>query len=54
VLGGVLVGLLENLGVGLSPQGAAGYQDAFAFVVLLLVLFLKPAGLLGRKRTEVL
>lgn len=52
VLGGVLVGLLENLGVGLSPQGAAGYQDAFAFVVLLLVLFLKPSGLLGKKRTE--
>jgi branched-chain amino acid transport system permease protein len=54
VVGGVLVGLLENLGVGFSPQGAAGYQDAFAFVVLLLVLFLKPSGLLGKRRTEAL
>lgn len=52
VAGGIFVGLLENLGVGLSPQGTAGYQDAFAFVVLLLVLFLKPSGLLGRRRTE--
>lgn len=52
VLGGAVVGLLENLGVGLSPQGAAGYQDAFAFVILLLVLFIKPSGLLGKKRTE--
>lgn len=52
VVGGILVGVLENLGVGLAPHGAAGYQDAFAFVVLLLVLFLKPSGLLGRKRTE--
>lgn len=52
VFGGLLVGLLENLGVGLAPEGAAGYQDAFAFVVLVLVLFLKPSGLLGKKRTE--
>lgn len=52
VFGGILVGLLENLGVGLAPQGAAGYQDAFAFVILLLVLFLRPSGLLGKHTTE--
>jgi len=52
VFGGLLVGLLENLGIGLAPEGAAGFQDAFAFVMLVLVLFLKPAGLLGKKRTE--
>lgn len=52
VAGGVVVGLLENLGVGFAPEGYAGYQDAFAFVALLLVLFLRPAGLLGRRRTE--
>jgi branched-chain amino acid transport system permease protein len=52
VFGGLLVGLLENLGIGLAPEGAAGFQDAFAFVMLVLVLFLRPAGLLGKKRTE--
>lgn len=52
VLGGILVGLLENLGVGLAPNGFAGLQDAFAFLILLLVLFLRPAGLLSRQRTE--
>ncbi|MEN6643281.1 MAG: branched-chain amino acid ABC transporter permease [Armatimonadia bacterium] len=52
IFGGILVGLLENLGVGLAPQGAAGYQDAFAFVILLLVLFLRPSGLLGKRTTE--
>lgn len=52
VLGGIVVGLLENLGVGLAPEGTAGLQDAFAFVALLLMLLLRPAGLLGRRRTE--
>jgi len=36
----------------LAPEGAAGFQDAFAFVMLVLVLLLRPAGLLGKKRTE--
>lgn len=52
VLGGIVVGLLENLGVGFAPEGTAGLQDAFAFVALLLMLLLRPAGLLGRRRTE--
>jgi branched-chain amino acid transport system permease protein len=52
VVGGLVVGLLENLGVAVAPQGYAGFQDAFAFVVLLLVLFLRPSGLLARKRSE--
>ncbi len=52
VLGGLLLGVLENLGVGLAPTGFAGLQDAFAFLVLLLVLFLRPQGLLSRQRTE--
>ncbi len=46
VVGGFMLGLLEALGVGVV---SAGYKDAIAFVVLLLVLFLRPAGLLGAK-----
>ncbi len=41
-----LLGIIEALGVGVV---SAGYKDAIAFVILLLVLFLRPAGLLGAR-----
>jgi len=46
VAGGFALGIMEALGVGLV---SAGYKDAIAFVILLLVLFVRPAGLLGAK-----
>jgi branched-chain amino acid transport system permease protein len=46
VLGGFILGIIEALGVGAV---SAGYKDAIAFVILLLVLFLRPAGLMGAK-----
>jgi branched-chain amino acid transport system permease protein len=46
VAGGFALGILEALGVGVV---SAGYKDVIAFVILLLVLFLRPAGLLGAK-----
>ena len=45
VVGGMLVGLLEAVSVSRLP---AAYSDVTAFVVLLLVLFLRPHGLFGR------
>lgn len=33
------------------PQ-LSGYRDAFAFIVLIVILFYKPTGLLGEKTTE--
>jgi branched-chain amino acid transport system permease protein len=42
MLGGLLLGVLENLVAG---YGASGYRDAVAFVVLVLVLVLRPQGL---------
>jgi branched-chain amino acid transport system permease protein len=49
VAGGLVLGLLESLTAGyLNPL----YKDAVALVVLLLVLFLKPAGLFGGRRRE--
>ncbi len=44
VIGGLIIGLIESLGAGLI---SSGYKDAFALLVLLFVLFLKPSGLFG-------
>ena len=54
VLGGVALGLIESLGAGyLGPLtgGFLGsqYADIFAFIVLALVLTLRPSGLLGER-----
>jgi branched-chain amino acid transport system permease protein len=49
-LGGILLGILESLGAGLSPSGWSGYKDAIAFAILLIVLVAKPSGLLGKRR----
>ena len=51
VLGGLLIGFIEIVTVALFPA-LSGYRDAFAFVVLILVLLIKPTGLLGEKTTE--
>lgn len=50
VLGGLLLGLIENLGTGyLVPSE---YRDVFAFLVLVLVLVLRPSGLMGERVAE--
>jgi len=49
VLGGLLLGLLEGLSAGFV---SSAYKDAIAFLVILLVLFLLPGGLLGARRIE--
>jgi branched-chain amino acid transport system permease protein len=49
VVGGLLVGILEAFAVSRLP---AAYSDVAAFVVLLLVLFVRPHGLFGRPGGE--
>ncbi|CAN5144632.1 branched-chain amino acid ABC transporter permease [soil metagenome] len=49
VAGGLLLGLLESFGVGYI---SSTYKDAFAFIVILLVLFAMPQGLFGRRTVE--
>lgn len=51
VLGGFILGLGEIIIVAFFPQ-LSGYRDAFAFIVLIVILFYKPTGLLGEKTTE--
>ncbi|MEY3125686.1 MAG: hypothetical protein RLZZ573_2206 [Pseudomonadota bacterium] len=54
VLGGILLGLIESLGagyIGTLTGGVLGshYSDIFAFIVLIIVLTLRPSGLLGER-----
>jgi branched-chain amino acid transport system permease protein len=54
VVGGILLGLIESLGagyIGTLTGGVLGsnYSDIFAFVVLIVVLTLRPSGLLGER-----
>ncbi len=45
IIGGFALGVLEAMGAGLI---SSAYKDAIAFVVLLLVLFMRPTGILGK------
>ncbi|NCC76274.1 MAG: branched-chain amino acid ABC transporter permease [Clostridia bacterium] len=45
ILGGIILGLLESMSAGYL---SSAYKDVVAFVILLLVLFVRPKGLLGK------
>ena len=49
VLGGLLMGLAETL---VTWLGFSAYKDAAAFVILILVLLLKPGGIMGSSKVE--
>lgn len=49
MLGGVLLGFVESLGAGFI---SSKYKDAFAFIILIIVLLVKPTGLFGSKEVE--
>lgn len=54
MLGGILLGLIESLGAGYIGDLTGGffgsnYQDIFAFVVLIIVLTLRPSGIMGER-----
>ena len=44
VLGGLLVGVTESLGAGYL---SGSYKDIYAFILMIIVLMVRPAGLLG-------
>jgi branched-chain amino acid transport system permease protein len=49
VLGGLILGVTESFATGYV---SSDYEDVFAFGLLVLILIFRPAGLLGRFRTE--
>ena len=51
VLGGLLLGFLEIMIIAMLPT-LTGYRDAFAFVLLIVVLLVKPSGLMGKHQIE--
>ena len=53
-MGGILLGLIEAIGsgyIGTLTGGLLGshYTDIFAFSVLIIILTLRPSGLLGER-----
>ncbi len=51
VVGGLLLGFMEIMVIAFFPS-LSGYRDAFAFVLLVAVLLVKPTGLFGKKLNE--
>ncbi len=49
IVGGLTLGVIENVGAGLID---ATYKNAIAFLILILVLLIKPSGLLGKKTVQ--
>jgi len=49
MLGGFALGLIENFG---ASYISSVYKDAFAFLVLIITLLLRPSGLLGQKAVD--
>jgi branched-chain amino acid transport system permease protein len=53
VLGGLIVGIVENLAAGyLDPYVGGGTKDFVPYVLMILVLMIRPEGIFGRRRIE--
>jgi branched-chain amino acid transport system permease protein len=53
IIGAMIIGLLESLGAGyLDPHLGGGFGNVASYLLLLVMLVLRPHGLLGRPRPE--
>ena len=51
VLGGILLGFMENFFTALFP-GITQYRDSLAFALLIIVLLVRPSGIIGEDLSE--
>ncbi len=49
VVGGLTLGVVQSLATGFLP---AGYQDAIAYLILIIILYFRPGGILGQPSAE--
>lgn len=53
IVAGPLIGLCENIGGGyLTPLTWPGIKDIIPFIIIMIVMFIKPYGLFGETRIE--
>ena len=52
LIGGFTLGLIEALTIGFLPDTLTAASDGFAYALLIIMLILKPSGLLGKKKIE--
>lgn len=50
MIGGILLGVIENIALGIPVL--APYTTAIEFAILIVILLFRPTGLLGKKRRE--
>ena len=50
MVGGILIGIIEA--VSLTVPAIAPYTDAIEFLILIIILLVRPSGILGKKRRE--
>lgn len=49
VAGGFIIGIIESLGAGYI---SSGYRDAYSFLVMILILVIRPSGIMGAKHID--
>jgi branched-chain amino acid transport system permease protein len=49
MLGGLMIGLIENFG---SQYISSEYRDVYVFLLLIVVLLIRPSGILGKATVE--
>ena len=53
VVGGLIVGLVESLAAGyLDPYVGGGTKDFAPYVLMILMLMIRPYGIFGKRRIE--
>jgi branched-chain amino acid transport system permease protein len=53
VVGGLIVGVVENLAAGyFDPLVGGGTKDFVPYLLMIIVLMVRPEGIFGRRRIE--